>query len=209
MSFILDALKKSESERQRKNAPGIASIPEGNRQKSSTKWIWLVLALVTINLVVLAGLTVRVEQKTTSVELPAATTGQETRPPPPTGYSEAASGAKRTETVVTKAESGAVPEATFSDPAAETEDLPAPRTGTVDNGLDTFNDLRAKGVLALPDMHLDIHVYSGQPEDRFVFVNMSKYKEHATLLEGPVVSEITPDGVILSYQGAEFLLPRE
>ena len=59
MSFILDALKKSEAERLRKGAPGIASIPEGGRQKSSTKWIWLVLALITVNLVVLAVLMLR------------------------------------------------------------------------------------------------------------------------------------------------------
>ena len=30
MSFILDALKKSEAERQRQHAPGIASIPESH-----------------------------------------------------------------------------------------------------------------------------------------------------------------------------------
>ncbi len=73
----------------------------------------------------------------------------------------------------------------------------------------TFNDLRAQGLLLLPDMHLDIHVYSSKPEDRFVFVNMSKYKESATLDEGPVVKAITPEGVILEYLGTGFLLPRE
>jgi hypothetical protein len=73
----------------------------------------------------------------------------------------------------------------------------------------TFNDLRAQGLLLLPDMHLDIHVYSSDPEDRFVFVNMSKYKENATLDEGPVVKAITPEGVILEYLGKGFLLPRE
>ena len=58
-------------------------------------------------------------------------------------------------------------------------------------------------------MHLDIHVFSGQPAERFVFVNMSKYTESATLAEGPTVREITPDGVVLDYQGRRFLLPRE
>ena len=33
MSFILDALKKSEAERLRKGAPGIANIPASGRQK--------------------------------------------------------------------------------------------------------------------------------------------------------------------------------
>jgi general secretion pathway protein B len=73
----------------------------------------------------------------------------------------------------------------------------------------TFNDLRAQGLLQLADLHLDIHVYSSEPADRFVFVNMTKYKERATLDEGPEVIEITPDGVILEYRGTGFLLPRE
>jgi len=38
---------------------------------------------------------------------------------------------------------------------------------------------------------------------------MSKYKERATLTEGPTVKEITPEGVILEYGGTDFLLPRE
>ena len=75
--------------------------------------------------------------------------------------------------------------------------------------LPTLNELRADGTLQLPEMHLDIHVYSGQPADRFVFVNMSKYKESATLAEGPVVREITQDGVVLDFRGTRFLLPRE
>ena len=61
----------------------------------------------------------------------------------------------------------------------------------------------------LPDLHLDIHVYSEQPGDRFVFVNMSKYTEFTSLAEGPMVKEIVPEGVILEHLGNEFLLPRQ
>jgi general secretion pathway protein B len=92
-------------------------------------------------------------------------------------------------------------------PAAAAETTGA--TLTVSQGLPSFNELRVRGVFQLPDMHLDIHVYSGQPADRFVFVNMSKYKENATLAEGPVLREITPEGIVLEYQGNRFLLPRE
>jgi general secretion pathway protein B len=73
----------------------------------------------------------------------------------------------------------------------------------------TFNDLRVQGILSLPDLHLDIHVFSEQAENRFVFVNMSKYKEGAILDEGPAVAEILPEGVILKHRGMTFLLPRE
>ena len=61
----------------------------------------------------------------------------------------------------------------------------------------------------MQELRIDIHVYSETPVDRFVFINMTKYKENAILSEGPVVAEIVPDGVILDYQGVRFLLPRE
>jgi general secretion pathway protein B len=60
----------------------------------------------------------------------------------------------------------------------------------------------------LPELHLDIHVYSEQPAERFVFINMSKYKEDGTLAEGPVVKEIVPEGVVLEHRGTRFLMSR-
>lgn len=215
MSFILDALKKSESERLKKDAPGIASIPESGRQKSPHKWIWLVLALVTLNLVVLAGLMIRVDQSSSSIDEPAATASSEVNTVAPS--------VAATVDVIPVSEQDALP-VTVSEPdplAGERDETPVviqsmpadvaatPLPTAAANDIQTFNDLRAKGTFVLPDMHLDIHVYSSNAADRFVFVNMSKYKENATLSEGPVVSQITPDGVILTYQGASFLLPRE
>jgi general secretion pathway protein B len=54
-----------------------------------------------------------------------------------------------------------------------------------------------------------LHVFSGEPADRFVFINMTKYRENSKLSEGPVIKQITADGVVLEYQGTDFLLPRE
>lgn len=213
MSFILDALKKSEAERQRKDPPGIANIPESGRQKSSTKWIWVVLALVTLNLVVLAVLMIKVEQDSTPTAETNPVADTATRITPVVTPSAATASIRRDEPPVSSDAMETVLEESAATPAgippAPTDSVIEVQSGTVSNDIETFNDLRAKGVFMLPDMHLDIHVYSGNPADRFVFVNMSKYKENATLTEGPVVSEITPDGVILRYQGTAFLLPRE
>jgi general secretion pathway protein B len=74
--------------------------------------------------------------------------------------------------------------------------------------LPTVNDLTASGT-NLPELHLDIHVHSQKPAERFVFVNMRKYQEGETLKEGPSVERITSDGVILNQRGLRFLLPRE
>jgi hypothetical protein len=55
-------------------------------------------------------------------------------------------------------------------------------------------------------MHIDLHVYSAAPERRFVSINGRKYRQRDTLTDGPTVREITPEGVILDYQGTAFVL---
>jgi general secretion pathway protein B len=212
MSFILDALKKSEAERQRQHSPGIASIPESERQAGSRKWIWVLAALLVVNLAVLAGIMLR---PTIDSQQTAGQPGMQ-RPASPQPAPEQATGAPPQGTTAPQVrrepaaqqpdvanEPGLAP---ASAPRAVAAEAPAQR---VTPGLPSLNELQAQGVLMLPEMHLDIHVYSGQPADRFVFVNMKKYTEGATLSEGPAVREITQDGVVLDYQGTRFLLPRE
>jgi general secretion pathway protein B len=74
--------------------------------------------------------------------------------------------------------------------------------------LPTQMDL-ATGGTVLPEMHLDIHVYSARPTDRFVFVNMQKYTEGQALKEGPTLERITTEGAVLNHRGMRFLLPRQ
>jgi general secretion pathway protein B len=78
-----------------------------------------------------------------------------------------------------------------------------------DELLPTINEVTLTGAQALPDLHLDVHVFATRPAERFVYVNMRKYHEGATLQEGPTIERIRRDGVILSYQGLRFLLPRQ
>ncbi|MDA0678882.1 MAG: general secretion pathway protein GspB [Proteobacteria bacterium] len=209
MSFILDALKKSETERLRKDAPGISSIPQRGRQKPSSKWMWLVLALIMVNLLVLAGLLFKVGRETSTVETRVTDILPETEVAPALQVSQTVPIIERTRPDAMQDQPATVPLQQRFDPGTSGGVVPTPALGGVTDGLENFNDLRAKGVFRLPDMHVDIHVYSADPAERFVFVNMSKYKENATLAEGPIVSEITPDGVVLQYQGSTFLLPRE
>ena len=92
--------------------------------------------------------------------------------------------------------------------AQPAEAAPAPSV-PASRRIKTIDELRLEGRLQLEDLHLDIHVFSDNPGERFVFINMAKHREGSRLEEGPLVSEITPDGVILDYQGMTFLLPRE
>lgn len=204
MSFILDALKKSEAERQRQNAPGIANIREGGGQKNNSRWTWIIGGLLVVNLAVLAGIVLMPDDEAADTRAATPTVVTETSPEP-SAPSKGAAEERRNTPAVLEPEAVANP----ANNEAPTASVVVAPQETTTAGLPSFIELQAKGVIQLPDMHLDIHVYSGQPADRFVFVNMSKYKEKATLAEGPTVIEITPDGVVLEHHGNRFLLPRE
>jgi general secretion pathway protein B len=64
------------------------------------------------------------------------------------------------------------------------------------------------GSVGVPELHLDVHVYATKPAERFVYINMRKYHEGATLEEGPVIERIRRDGVVLNFHSVRFLLPR-
>jgi general secretion pathway protein B len=212
MSFILDALRKSEAERQKQDAPGFVHVPDGSQRKSTRKWVWLVAGLVAVNLAALAVVLLRPDRAVNSIRTntptntiattPATDTVTDVGAQPitiqPNNNAESAAGAVQQQIGANRP--------VTANPVTSYDVAP---TEPVSESFATFNNLRAQGVLSLPDMHLDIHVYSGQPEDRFVFINMSKYKERNTLTEGPLVKEITPQGVILEYGSTVFLLPRE
>ena len=59
MSFILDALKKSESERQGRSGADFASIPAGSTAPRRNYWLWLTGLLLAVNLAVLLGILLR------------------------------------------------------------------------------------------------------------------------------------------------------
>ncbi|HZD52123.1 MAG TPA: general secretion pathway protein GspB [Woeseiaceae bacterium] len=207
MSFILDALKKSESERQRQSAPGFADIPDARRHSGAPRWLWLVAGLLAVNLGVLVVVLLRPGAEGQSASITRPLEVPDTAPPP--SFSELVAEAKEAQ----REEAG--PSAANAATTASPTPAPAKAVGKrstsrVDAAsLATFNELRAKGDLSLPDLHLDLHVYAEQPADRFIVINMSRYREGAALAEGPLVEQILPNGVILKHQGTEFFLPRE
>lgn len=59
---------------------------------------------------------------------------------------------------------------------------------------------------SLPALALNVHVYAQTPKDRFVFLNMQKYKEGERTRDGVLIEEITPEGVVLRYGQQRFRL---
>jgi general secretion pathway protein B len=217
MSFILDALKKSEIDRQQNSSAEFTSVPTIPLAASVPRWLWVVGLLLAINIIVLVGLMLRPEALPDTN--PLADDASSTSPAMTEQSTQPTFGQASFEKQVAVA---------IQNPPEQQEQIPTSDIdesgpGTVRPVLisqnpgaipasdlyPTLQEVRANGSIVLPELHLDIHVYSGNPEDRFVFINMSKLREGSQLSEGPVVAEITPDGVVLGHLGQMFLLPRK
>jgi general secretion pathway protein B len=223
MSFILDALKKSELDRQRQTEPGL--IDSGRARARSHLPIWGIAlgCLLGINLLVLLFMMVRHEKPPAPAQgvvaaRPAAELSAAAGHPPkdydPPDRAQTTAPVYAPEIPL----SAAFDETPKKPPAAVHRGPPAadrpPATDSAsdaerDEILPSIGELNLSGAQALPELHLDVHVFATQSADRFVYVNMRKYKEGAVLQEGPKVERIRRDGVVLSYGGVRFLLPRQ
>lgn len=265
MSFILDALKKSENERQRQDGPSLADVRVMRKNPERPWWVVAVAALLVVNLGVLLVVLMRdgdakpaqpaqvapapvqsAPQQSYSAPPPRPAPTQQDqyqqRQPPQQNYQQTVPTDPSVRSLADEASgygegyvedqahlsgAAAVPEgppmvrqieppsvaplpsgAVFE--ARQAPNVTAPRGGALvgNETLPTFEDLVSSGT-NLPELHLDIHVNSPKPGERFVFVNMRKYLEGEALKEGPTVERIIAEGVVLNQRGMRFLLPRQ
>jgi hypothetical protein len=207
MSYILEALRKSERERELGRVPRFTATEEAG---SKTRWhigVWVVgFALVLNGLLLAAAVLIQsrahftgggAEELSTRIELPIPHGTQEKRAQQSTIRSLAA-------------EAHISRQAPDAQVAKLTDDL----------GADTAAPASASPVPLLEEMplpvqqsisrfKLDVHVYSEAPEDRFVLFNLKKYHEGDQIEDGPLLEQISPEGVVLNHQGQRFRLQRQ
>ena len=209
-------LRKSEHERQRSTLPGLSQVPLATPPAQLPRWALVVIGVLAAGVLVLGGAwwqSTRAPTETTaaaptierSVELPppAATfTPPRLTPPAP---SQSAPARPSVEDDVAPSEPDRArdrrwtarrPPSRRSRPTADQPALPSPAA------------LAAEGV-AIPTLRLELHAFSAQPRDRFVFINGRKYVEGDRLAEGPQLVSIEPTGAVLTQYGQRFLLAPE
>jgi len=216
MSFILDALKKSETERQQQGAAEFSGVPVSTNKPRTPKWLWILGILLAINVVALTSILVRTDAPPPSpspspVSIDSGTTTKISTTGLMVAAPEIAESTFAERVVAAKDKQSARESQPMSanSQAQRAEAVDRPNPATSSPYLRTFDEARVQGLFQMTDLHLDIHVFGEFPADRFVFINMAKHRQGSQLAEGPTVSEITTDGVILEYQGTTFLLPRE
>ena len=197
-------------ERQQQGPSDFANVPSSAESPGAPRWLWALGLLLAVNLVVLVVVLMRDDAPETGAA-PAQTSRLEAAPASGPSFSEQIREARdRESTARTTTSSAPAPEPEpVVEPAPTAPVQPRPQPSFTLAALPTADELHANGQLQMAELHLDIHVYSEKPEERFVFINMVKHREKSRLAEGPVVQEITPEGVILDYSGTRFLLPRE
>lgn len=226
MSFILDALKKSDSERQRRSGPALFDVKVAPPRARLPIWAVALGVLLGVNLLALIWFLTRPTPDTAasatlaSSAAPVATT----TPSQPLAPAPAAAAADQRfnppliedrtladATPVEPAASGnpadflpAVPP-----PAGGAPDSPAARVATAHTtpGLATRDDLVNAGQSQIPPAKLSLHVFDANPAKRFAFINGQRVVEGETMASGLRVEEIVADGVILSFRGTKFLSP--
>lgn len=201
MSFILDALRKAESERNRHVAPVLMDARVAPPRRKLPAWAIGLGVVLLLNLGLLAWLLGR-------TPAPAAT--------PPAGIAPAA---------VVSAEENTVQEPAAATPAVTPAPLPAPlataqrpaamapppasgpslATTGDEERLPELRDLRNAGI-SLPDIQLNLHVYTPAPADRSVLLDGQRAREGDYLPNGVKVERITPTAVILEGAGRRFRL---
>jgi general secretion pathway protein B len=244
MSFILDALKKSELERQRQSMPGLIEMPAPPRRRGIPVWVWALAGLLCINVAVLSVLLLRGGSGGTAHAPAPAKAGV---PAARDLHARDAPAAPQAAPASAPAEASPAAGAAASDHFSPLDNQPvyAPEIPVQDDGagsapgdaapagraappahaarrsdpvlndeppeemLPSLSELNLSGNQSLPDIHLDVHVYASRPADRFVYINMRKYREGAVLQEGPTLERIRRDGVVLNYNGLRFLVPRQ
>jgi general secretion pathway protein B len=221
MSFILDALRKSENERQRGTVPDVARIPLAQPAPRTPRWTMAVIALLSACVVVFAAAwwqSQRSEFAPRSAAVPAQPTSRRTAAPGDPAPPVAAP------VPVIAAQSPTAPtRSTAREPQAQPSDVaerPAPATPAVREPVRAIaspapaenNDpppsvaqLRASGI-DVPTLDLQLHSFSDSRAGRFVFINGARYAEGDTLAAGPRVVRITPNGVVLDQLGRQFVL---
>lgn len=179
MSFILDALRKSESERQRGAAPALARTPIPAIKHRTPAWVWILIGVLSLTVISLAVAWWR------SDALPAfsAPPGLEALPIDRTTEPRVAASSTL--------ESGATT-ATL----ATTDPL----------RLHSINELAAIEP-GLPDYRLEVVAYNGQDaESSSAWINGRRYFVGERIGSGPVLIEVQPDSVVLAYGGSRYLL---
>ncbi len=240
MSYILNALRKSETERQATKAESLEdrlleSTPTVEKKTSKT-----VIALIVFNIclviyfIVSLSTQVNTQSQPAPVETkqkPEAAVKKQTvtaqkpieAPKPQFLHQSIASQIKKQQKAVEKTVvSKPIIAKTIKKPPAKEQDvvLPvAPETQPlteevyiapeiVHQDIPFLSELPSSFRRTVPDLKINVFVYSESPDERFIMTDMKKYQVGQQLESGIVIKEIREDSLVVEYKNRIFKFKR-
>jgi general secretion pathway protein B len=222
MSYILDALKKSEQERGQGRVPDVQTVHSSGinyRKAKKAYWPYVLIAAVLLNFAAITYFIINKDKPQTKT--PTADNAEQVivgESVPPSVPKVAAQIEKATgisskndsRHLASKKESAAdiidheIEAAKESHPVIiEKEKTAKPATGLNDEVIN-YHELPASIQQQLPTITISAHVYSSNPLQRSIVINNNFMEEGEYLIDGLILYEITPDGAIFDYQGTLF-----
>ncbi len=189
MSYILDALKKSEAERSRGVVPTLLTPPQASFRSSIVGW--LLVAVLVVNAGLFAAW----------LYWPRADTHTTVRPPEPIAATTPAPPPSN----APAPQSNALPEVQNKPPpepeAPFETSVSAQPTAVPPPPLPSRQTVVAEGDSGSADVSFSTHVYATDPSMRAVTMNGRRFVEGDTIKPGVRIREITETGVILDVNG--------
>ncbi len=196
MSFILDALKKSDKKRQETAAPRIDTVHASPASTSNKKALWVVL-LIFVVLLNAGFLGWYFSQSREAVD-PAPTQPASTAaaPAPETPPSAPAAPAPRPKVVSQQSDNRVVVQQRSVGPVAGER-------------LYAISELPENLQRRIPSLHMSLHAHNkANPAAGLVRVNGQILRPGAKLDGKYLLEEIKADGAVFKFEGYRFLLPR-
>lgn len=234
MSYILDALKKSDQERQQGNSPHLYSMHRNAPPRRNftpfyrRRGLWLLVGGVLL-LSVCMGIFLLVNRQSVPPAPPASheTTNGEKAPEPALQSSarqdapqkapqQAQQQSRKIVASAADTKVDPVPQVIIKEnnvvlrsvPLKEKALPPKGKVGTADKAasISQLQDLPADIRAAVPELKFAGHTYSEDPAQRMIIVNGQILREGDTISAGTRLAHITWDGVIVDFQGNLFLV---
>jgi general secretion pathway protein B len=219
MSYILDALKKSEQKRQRESIPDLlAGRVIREEKKRRPVWLYFLAGALLINASLMLWWVRPWQPVKGKAEAPAMTVKQESQvlpartpePPAPVQPVEKkeAVAPKEAHSESTAVRVGSEPRPVPPPPAehpsvAEGRLPDASKTQAAQKVL-RMTDLPPSVQNDLPSLSISAHFYDNNPSSRLVSINGRVMHEGQEVKPGLKLEQITANGVIFSYQGYRF-----
>lgn len=112
---------------------------------------------------------------------------------------------------ITKPEPTIQPQAAITTPSiavAKTSEPTTAKNAAVKSEIPFLREMPVEFRQSVPKLNINVFVYSQNPEDRFVMIDMVKYKPGQQIKDTLLLKEILPVSLVIVYQNEEFQIER-